>query len=308
MFKPDTIVYNKYKIISRLAYGAFSVVYKVKDIENEEELCLKAEIHPAEYLEYHLLEHEFNIGNILADSIYSCHMYAYFPDQNNDAIIMEILGDSLSNFRRKRQFPPTLSMLIYITSQCLRALQTCHERSIVHADIKPSNFAIRFTEDDYNIVLFDYGLSILEGESSYVTQFRDQLKRNPRYLSLHTLETNQWNQEDDLWALLYSISDFWKDELPWDGRTTADLVSPIKTEIDNHSLLPPELGFLVDDISLGASVLAEKLEQLQQEFPRNIQEEILYITNPIDPGRKTKLVKYVYSEDSQKERKNQHSA
>ena len=96
------------------------------------------------------------------------------------------------------------------------------------------------------MVTFDYGLSEAPGESETVTKFRNELVRNPRYLSLNTQKTGKWLVQDDYVALVYSIADFWKDELPWDGRTTNKLVLEVKDGYDVKSLLPPELRGIRD--------------------------------------------------------------
>ena len=308
MYNPNDIVLNRFKIIERISFGAFSLVYKAFDETKQQELCIKIEKIDEEEGES-MIYHEYFVAQSF-NSPFLCHSYDYFEDgsKNLKLYSMEILGDNLANTRRKRKLPPSIPMLMNVTIQCLKGLQVMHNKNFIHSDVKPSNFAFRVTGNDYMIVTFDFGLSQYDGESEEITAFRNRLVRNPRYLSLHTHETNQWRKNDDIYALIYSISDFWKDELPWDGRTTNNLVYQVKNGYDMKLLLPPELHILVDMKDEPVDNIITKLEEVSLKMKRNIEEEIHYICDPKDPGLKPKLIKYVFEENAKKKFTNQHSA
>jgi tau tubulin kinase len=221
---------------------------------------------------------------------------------------MEVLGENLANVRRKRTSPPPISMLVNVTLQCLQGLFALHQAGIVHSDVKPSNFAFRAHDSDYSVVTLDFGLSQFADENPEITQFRAALKRNPRYLSLHTHQTTVWDSKDDRLALIYTISDFWKDELPWDGRTTDNLVLEVKNGYDFHQLLPPELHFYIDLIDAPEEEIISRLEELLGRLDRDVDAEMRYIFAPADPDRQPKFVKYVFEEEPRKRGKHQLSA
>ena len=297
-------MYERFHVLERIACGAFSAVYRVEDQKTGQIVCLKDEVLQEGHRS--MLEHEFRIG-VSLDSPFTCRTYEYFEADSRKALTMEILSDNLANIRRKRANPPPLPFLVNVTLQALKGLIYLHKRGIIHSDVKPSNFAFRLHDNDYDVVTFDYGLSEIAGESETVTQFRNELVRNPRYLSLHTQETGKWLAKDDYISFIYSIADFWQDKLPWDGRTTHKLVWEVKNGYDMKTLLPPELSFLVDGIEMQEDDVCARLEELSKSLTRNVPEELHYILAPQDPGFKRPLVKYVF-EDRDNMPKNQHSA
>lgn len=307
MFKPDDIISNRYKIIERIAFGAFAVVYKAFDQETQNVICIKFE--KIEDDVQTMIKHEFDVAKSF-NSPFVCKCFDYFEYQNNKAITMELLGENLINVRRKRKNPPSASMLLNITCQCLKALFVLHNNNFIYSDVKPSNFVFRISNDqsNYSLVLLDFGLSQYDGEDPNITKFRDNLVRNPRYLSIHTQETKKWTKTDDIYALIYSMSDFWKNELPWDGRTTNNLVYEIKRDYDLKKLLPPELHVLIENAMLPINSIIQKVEEKLLKIKRNIDEEMHYILDPKDPGLKPKFVKYVFEKEPQTIAKHDHSA
>lgn len=303
MLENGSIIFNHYKVVEKIFHGAFSIVYKVYDEDDSKYKCMKVEIKDDNKYTS-MINHEFHISQMV-DSKYICKAYEY----HGDSIIMEMLSNNLANIRRLRMNPPSISMLLNITVNMLRCLDALDKKGIVHCDIKPSNFAIRKYENDYDVVLLDFGLSYFAGEDKSISDFRKKLERNPRYLTIHTIETNEWNENDDVGALIYTISDFWKNELPWDGRTTKNTVMEIKNGYNLYSLLPNELSFLIQHRNESVSFLCEIAENELKKYKRNIKEEIHYLFDPQDKDWKPKIVNYVFENKDQKRKyKNQHSA
>ena len=307
MFKENEIVANRFKIIERIAFGAFSIVYKCLDEQKKNEVCLK--IEKIDEDGQSMLKHEFLVAKSF-NSLFLCKTYEYFEVNNYKMISMEILGENLIDTRRKRKNPPSIPMLMNVTFLCLKSLAVMHNKNYVHSDAKPSNFAFRMLNNnsDYSIVLYDFGLSQYEGEDPIVTNYRDNLTRNPRYLSLHTHTTKKWTKTDDIYALIYSMADFWRNELPWDGRTTNKLVYEVKNGYDLKLLLPPELHILIENADQPTDIIIQKLGEKLSQVKRNVEEEMHYILDPVDPGMKPKLVKYVFEKGTKEKFTNQHSA
>jgi serine/threonine protein kinase len=303
MLQPGDAAFGRFSVIERLAWGAFSVVYKVRDLECDRELALKVEL--ARDRPCAMLAHEHRVARLF-DSPFVSRSVAFFESDVSSAAAMDLFSSTLIDVRRRRVDAPPLPMLANVALQCLRGLAVLHAAGVVHSDVKPSNFAFRVEGADYRVVTFDFGLSEFAGEAPEITAFRAQLKRNPRYISLRVHGDGAWRESDDFASLVYTIAEFWRDELPWDGRVTAALVLEVKQNCELASLLPPELAFLgAPDAAEGEAIA--RLEQVLLEYPRDIEAELHYIADPRDQGKQVKLVKYVF-EPNANVPANQHSA
>jgi tau tubulin kinase len=306
MLQPNDLVFTRFLVIARLDFGAFSAVYRVLDQMSNREVALKVEL-PDEQRECTMINHEFEIARAVS-SQFLCQSMGEWRDGALRGLSMELLGENLAAVRRKRCNPPSVPLLLNIAIHALKGLMALHDVGIIHSDVKPSNLAVRVTDSSYTIVLFDFGLAQYEGENQDVTTFRNTLQRNPRYMSLATHETGVWSKRDDFTALLYTLSDFWRDELPWDGRTTARLVFPVKKETSFSDLLPEELHIMIDLLD-NPCELINHLENTLSECERDAGYELHYILDPPDPEVKPKMVKYFF-EDSPDNKvfMNKHSA
>jgi serine/threonine protein kinase len=134
-------------------------------------------------------------------------------------LVMEFLGPSLSDLRRvfpERHFSLSTSLRLGIES--LRAIQTLHERGIVHRDVKPANFLIRL-HSPYPIVLIDFGLarrylSRTDG-AVIVARERAGFVGTTKYASLNAHEGRELGRRDDLFSWIFSLFELMTGALPW---------------------------------------------------------------------------------------------
>ena len=80
----------------------------------------------------------------------------------------------------------------------LLALNYCHQRNIIHRDIKPQNILFEKVDDNSNIKVVDFGYSIAydpdEGISDYVG--------TPLYSAPEVLKRrSKYNEKCDIWSL-----------------------------------------------------------------------------------------------------------
>jgi serine/threonine protein kinase len=134
-------------------------------------------------------------------------------------LVMEFLGPSLSDMRRVlpgRHF--SLSTALHVGVHTLRAIQALHERGIVHRDVKPSNFLIRF-QNRSPIVLIDFGLArryISRTDNSILPpRERAGFVGTTKYASLNAHEGLELGRRDDLLSWLFSLFELMTGALPW---------------------------------------------------------------------------------------------
>jgi serine/threonine protein kinase len=304
MLHSGDVVHERYQVLERFAFGAFSAAFRVTDPSTAEELVLKVEFYRDRPCP--MLVHEFCVAN-MSPSPFLCRASDYVEGDTFCAVAMEPLHSTLVDCRRKRVEPPSLAMLVNVALDCLRGLSHLHSLGVVHSDVKPSNFAFRLEGDGYRVVTFDYGLSQTPDDPADLAAYRAGMTRNPRYLSLQVHRSGVWGPRDDLVSLLYSVSEFWRDGMPWDGRTTARLVLEVKDGFDIRTMLPEELHWMVDAIDGQTDDIIRRLERMLSGFHRDLGQEMHYIVDPPDQGKKRKMVKYIF-DDGEKQFKNKHSA
>jgi serine/threonine protein kinase len=131
-------------------------------------------------------------------------------------LVMEFLGPSLSDMRRVlpgRHF--SLSTALHVGVHALRAIQALHERGIVHRDVKPSNFLIRF-KSRTPIVLIDFGLGrrYISRTDNAILPPRDRagFVGTTKYASLNAHDGLELGRRDDLMSWLFELM---TGALPW---------------------------------------------------------------------------------------------
>lgn len=182
------IINNRFKIIKKLGWGRFSVVWMVADkvllekddlnfeeadIENiDKKYCVALKIYKssAEYDEYYQNEKKIfdhlgnkkhpNIVNLL-DSFYTKSEFG-----NHGCLVFELCGQHLLKLlNRSDDGSLPLPIVKKIIKQTLEAIKFLHENNIIHTDIKPENILLTIpmedidTVDDLNIKLTDLGSS-----------------------------------------------------------------------------------------------------------------------------------------------------
>jgi len=169
---------------------------------------------------------------------------------------MELLGENLSDLRRKQQEGCfSLDTTIRIGQQMLRAIEAIHNLGYLHRDIKPSNFAMGLSlTKKRTVFLIDFGLArrylLPSGE---VRPARDSsgFRGTARYASINSHLCKDLGRRDDLWSLFYVLIEFAKGTLPWRRVKDKDQIGEVKIQYNNAQLvkdLPKEFFLFMQHI------------------------------------------------------------
>jgi len=206
-----TIIAKKYKILDILGNGTFGSIYKAENIRTKELVALKIESLKTETK---LLKNETKIYQYL-NGIEGIPKVLWFGvDENNNYMAITLLGKSLQQFRYfSNSF--SLSIVISITKQMVKRLESIHRKGLIHRDVKPDNFLLG-TEKNKNIIyLIDYGFCkkyVLDDGITHM-QMRERCKiiGTLNFVSINVHDGYEPSRRDDLesvvYIMLYLISD-----------------------------------------------------------------------------------------------------
>lgn len=161
-------------------------------------------------------------------------------------MVMELLGDNLSELRRRQyDYQPdgrfSLGTTVKLGVQMMRALEAVHELGYLHRDVKPSNFAIGLAGVKRRTVyLIDFGLArryLLANGEVRPARESSGFRGTARYASIYSHLQKDLGRRDDLWSLFYVLVEFAQGFLPWRRIKDKDQIGEMKMKINNAELV-----------------------------------------------------------------------
>lgn len=175
-----------------------------------------------------------------------CQIKDFYEDGQQMAIVMEYLtGHDLLRFiRLNGPVPP--QQLIDWMRMLLPAFARCHDRKIVHRDVKPSNF---FLTDQGNLKILDFGIAkALVQDTTPVnsmtlglTQFQEVMG-SPMYMSPEQVRGTRIDHRSDIYSLGVTMHTLLMGRNPYDGMNITSTFD-MQDAVVNRSL-PPLTGSL----------------------------------------------------------------
>ncbi len=184
--------FGHFAVEDRIGEGAFSTVYRARDIRLDREVALK-HLLPGQHVDLAVVLHEARVGATLVHPNV-CTIHDVLESPGSSLIVMEMLsGGSLAHRMRGGPIGSRRSRrVIRAIAQALRAL---HAVGVVHGDLKPGN--VMFAADG-TPKLVDFGVALLDGRRVVPTESSDVSSlRSGTTLAVDRSPTNA----DTLWAL-----------------------------------------------------------------------------------------------------------
>ena len=215
----SSIIFKKYKPIKRITQSNYSLIYEGINIQNGEKVAIKLESRKIP-IENQLLQNEIFYLYMLRHIPGIVKMESTGHTKDYNILIEPLLGPTLYNLFLDKNINFTLKDICLIALQCIERLESVHNKSIIHCDIKPENFLIG-SKDKRVIYLIDFGLSRKYRSDRTKKHIQFSITKTmigtARYASMNALSGLQLSRRDDLESLCYVILYFLTKKLPWQG-------------------------------------------------------------------------------------------
>jgi len=227
---------SHYKILGQLGAGGMGVVYRAHDEQLDRDVAFKLlpdESVGNEAARARLLREARTASALTHPHI--CHVYEAGKEDDHVYIAMELLvGRALSDAIPPGGLP--LETILRIGTQVAEALAHAHRNGVIHRDLKANNVIV--TEEGRAVVL-DFGLAKRElmeeeGSSELLTiapTATGVVMGTPAYLSPEVLQGERATAQSDIWALGVMLYDMASGDLPFHGRSMAELAGAILKDL-----------------------------------------------------------------------------
>ena len=184
---------NKYSCLNKIGGGAFSNVYKVKNINSDKDYALKIIRDTSKYKNYAIKETDIllKINNRNNNIIEFIEVFNYGTTL---CFIFELYNHNLYNILKANNMKPfDINSLYIISISLLDGLLFLQNNHIMHCDLKPENIVT----DGTNYKIIDFGSSIYSYEITNYTYIQSRYYRSPKCV----LSSGKLDCDIDHWSL-----------------------------------------------------------------------------------------------------------
>jgi len=268
----DTVLQNRYRILSMLKQGGMGMIYLAEDLRFHSRVAVKeAYLANEEFRRafareaglLHRLRHRAlpHVTDHFAEGEAHYLVMQLFPGKDLDELLNERIEDTGQVF--------AVNQVLRWADQLLDALEYMHSHypPVVHRDIKPQN--LKLTEQG-DVILLDFGLA--KGAAAEMSQVDEMVGESlhgftHHYAPLEQIRGTGTDPRSDLYALAATIYRLITGRVPSDALTRA--MAALERQPD--PLQPANIlnGQVPEEV---AAVLTRAMAQVPDERPANATE------------------------------------
>ncbi|RWS26458.1 serine/threonine-protein kinase Doa-like isoform X3 [Leptotrombidium deliense] len=200
LFKQGRVIIERYIINERLGAGTFGLVVSASDINMDCEVAIKvinskkhSKMAKEEVAVYQKLSELDPQGKHLFVT-----MFDFFVLDIYSCIVFEILGLSVYEYQKRREYKPyVLDEIRHIAYQICYAVDFLHEHCIAHTDLKPEN--VVFIE--YPVPLSTHVKMIDLGSATSEEEGFSGVITTRHYRAPEVILRLGWNYSSDVWSI-----------------------------------------------------------------------------------------------------------
>jgi serine/threonine protein kinase len=233
------MIRNRFELLEPLGKGAFSTVWRARDLELGDQVALKVFRAPSGGFRPLQLKYVAREAEVLRklDHPAITRILDAFLDEDPTLVLELHEGQTLFEAlqQRSRQDRPwSLREIVTLFEPVADALQFAHDRGITHRDLKPSNVML-LSEPKDAVKLMDFGLARLEVSSTDQATTHGRLMGTVTYMAPEQLENFTCTTRSDQFALAVILFETCTLRRAWlvanGPNRTAQLLDRIRTGI-----------------------------------------------------------------------------
>ncbi|HYN22788.1 MAG TPA: tetratricopeptide repeat protein [Thermoanaerobaculia bacterium] len=226
-----------FQILERLGQGGMGVVYKAQDLRLGRFVALKFMAPGRDTDEKGRLRF---LGEAWATSALDhpnvCTLYEISETEDGQVFLAMAFCEGETLRDRLRRGPLDPAEAVRIAAQIANGLCAAHARGIVHRDIKPSNIMV----GNGQVKILDFGVARLTDQAS-LTQDGAAIG-TLHYMAPELLFGNEVRPSADLWSLGVMLYEAIAGRLPFQGRSSPEVILAILNSAPPFEDFGPDLG------------------------------------------------------------------
>jgi serine/threonine protein kinase/Tol biopolymer transport system component len=239
-----------YEVIAVLGSGGMGEVYRARDTKLRRDVAIK--VLPQLFLSDPTRRARFEGEARTLAALNHPHIAAiYGTDESNGvpALVLELVeGDTLEGVLARsprRRLPPQKALPI--ARQIAEALESAHDKGIVHLDLKPSNVTVTA---DGRVKVLDFGLATALGDHDgddgdappTAGASHGLIVGSPAYMSPEQAQGQPTDKRTDVWAFGCVLFEMLSGKRAFTGDTASTTVDQVLTADPDWTALPEPLA------------------------------------------------------------------
>ncbi len=140
-------------------------------------------------------------------------------------IVLELLEGQTLEAAIRAASPLTAQSVRLMGEQLLSALELCHERGVVHRDVKPSNVMLAMNDGKTRLVLIDFGLARVRGNIASKLTETGVVQGTAHYMSPEQCRGEDVEPASDVYSVGLVLYEMLSGAAPFDGNDAATLMA-----------------------------------------------------------------------------------
>lgn len=223
------MIANKYILIEKINEGSFGTVFKAENNRTKEFVAIKFE-NKSESIKS--LKNEAKIYQYLGRLDGFPQLKMFGTTDKSNYLVMDLLGRSLIDVVNYYK-ALCLKTVLLLGIQIIKRIKSLHEKSLLHRDVKPSNFIFGNRNETNKLFLVDFGFAKRFNYNGKHIEEKNikNIIGSINFVSLNIHNNIEPSRRDDIESCIYVILTMLFGKLEWFNKTNMSEIINLKKQI-----------------------------------------------------------------------------